>query len=104
MPAVTSNKPKSSRNGSLFDKWSLVHLLTGIGLGWIMAPFVALSIMVLWEPFEILILSPLLGHFGVMFGYESLQNSLSDIFFNFLGVVLGAWGLAYVAQPPVHLF
>lgn len=95
---------KPSRNGNLFDKWSVVHLLTGVLMGWIMSAFVALSLMVLWEPLEILILSPLLARYNVVFGYESLRNSLSDIFFDVAGVAFGTWLLGAVAQPPLHLF
>lgn len=79
-------------------------MFTGVMLGWIMAPFAALVIMVLWEPLEILVLSPLLARFGVTFGFESLKNSLSDIFFDAVGVVLGAFALGALAAPPFHLF
>ncbi|HUY84904.1 MAG TPA: hypothetical protein VMU97_00090 [Candidatus Dormibacteraeota bacterium] len=102
--SALSGRPKAGRNGALYDKWSLVHLVTGVVLGWVMEPFVALLIMVLWEPLEIFVLSPLLARFDVVFGYESLNNSLSDIVFNCLGVALGAWVLAATAVPPFHLF
>jgi len=108
MSQRTSLKPvsliKPRRNGALFDTWSLVHLATGVALGWVMRPFVALSIMVLWEPLEILILSPLLARVGIKFGYESLRNSLSDILFDVIGVTLGAWLLTNLAAPPFHVF
>lgn len=81
-----------------------MHLVTGVVLGWLMDPFIALAIMVLWEPLEILILSPLLKRIGITFGYESLRNSLSDIFFNVVGVTLGAWALTAAADPPFHFF
>lgn len=81
---------KYKRNGNLYDKWSIVHLCTGIAFGWLMNPFAAMVLMTLWEPFEILVLSPLLARRGIVFGYESLRNSLSDIVFNTLGVLLGA--------------
>ncbi len=96
--------PKPNRNGNLFDRWSVVHVVTGILLGWLMDPFTALAIMVLWEPLEILVLSPLLAKRGISFGYESLRNSLSDIFFDVIGVGLGAWLLTEVAAAPFHLF
>lgn len=96
-------KTKSKRNGNLFDIWSVVHLGTGILAGWIMPPFIALSLMVLWEPFEVLLLSPLLDKRGITFGYESLRNSLSDILFDVIGVALGAT-LGTVAAAPFHLF
>lgn len=92
------------RNDALFDLWSLVHLVTGIGLGWILDPFVALLLMVLWEPLEILVLSPLLARWNILFGHESLRNSLSDIAFDGLGVALGFWVLTPLVAPPFHWF
>lgn len=92
------------RNDSLYDVWSLVHLVTGILMAWVMSPFVALLIMTLWEPLEILVLSPFLARFGILFGHESLRNSLSDIVFNCIGVAIGYWGLARLWDPPFHLF
>jgi hypothetical protein len=99
---ISVTKPR--RNNAWFDIWSIVHLVTGTAMGWVMQPFVALAIMVLWEPLEILILSPLLARVGIRFGYESLNNSLSDIFFNVVGVALGFWLLTYLVSPPFHLF
>lgn len=95
---------KSPRNGALFDRWSIVHLCTGVLFGWLMNPFIAFIIMTLWEPFEIFILSPLLARFGIIFGYESLRNSLSDIFFNTVGIILGAWLLSRIIEAPFRLF
>ena len=92
------------RNDLLFDVWSLVHLVTGVLMAWVMAPFIALLIMVVWEPLEILVLSPLLARRGIVFGHESLRNSLSDIFFDCLGVALGAWVLTPLWDPPFHWF
>lgn len=95
---------KHRRNETLFDKWSIIHLFTGVILGWIMDPFIALVIMTLWEPLEIFVLSPILAKAGIIFGFESLQNSLSDIFFNILGVTIGAFALTALFAPPIHLF
>jgi hypothetical protein len=92
------------RNDRLFDLWSLVHLATGILGGWVVNPFVALLVMVLWEPLEILVLSPFLGRRGILFGHESLRNSLSDIFFDGIGVAIGYWGLTRFWAPPFHWF
>jgi hypothetical protein len=92
------------RNDALLDVWSLVHLATGILGGWLMDPFVALLIMVLWEPLEVLVLSPFLARFQVLFGHESLRNSLSDIFFDGAGVAVGYWGLRMLVDPPFMLF
>ena len=74
-------------------------------MGWVIDPFVALALMVLWEPFEILILSPILySRFGLVFGFESLRNSLSDIVFDTIGIIVGAYLLSRVIDPPFMLF
>jgi len=78
---------KQKRNGALVDWWSLVHLVTCAVLAWVFGPWIALAIAVLWEPLEIFVLSPLLAKKGIVFGYESWQNSLSDLFFNCLGIM-----------------
>ncbi len=106
MPKKPSKKRRlvPQRNDAFFDLWSVIHLFTGVALGWLMAPFAALVVMVLWEPLEILVLSPIVARFGVSFGFESLKNSLSDIFFDAIGVGLGAFVLTAVAAPPFHLF
>jgi hypothetical protein len=92
------------RNDSFADLWSLAHVGWAAVLGWIMNPFAALVLMVLWEPLEIFVLSPLLARFGITFGYESLRNSLSDIFFDVLGVILGAYILSSFFDPPFYIF
>jgi hypothetical protein len=97
-----NERPK--RNDLLFDNWSIVHCLTGVALGWMMSPFVALLIMVLWEPLEILVLSPFLAKFGITFGYETLRNSLSDIFFDAIGIIIGAYIIGSIFNPPFFLF
>jgi hypothetical protein len=91
------------RNDSLFDGWSIVHLLTGVAMGWVLSPFVALLLMVLWEPLEILVLSPILAKFGIVFGYETLRNSLSDIFFDAIGIIIGAYILGSIVNPPFFI-
>jgi hypothetical protein len=97
-------KLKRKRNNKLYDIWSIVHLVTGIILGWIMSPFVALLLMVLWEPLEILVLSPILAKFNINFGYETIRNSLSDIVFDCLGVALGYYLLSSLITSPFILF
>lgn len=77
------------KNDSLVDIWSLVHLIVGIGLVYFVSPFFALIVMVLWEPLEVLVLSPFLAKRGILFGHESLKNSLSDIVFDVIGVCIG---------------
>ena len=91
------------RNDTLFDGWSIVHFTTGVALGWVLSPFIALLLMVLWEPLEIFVLSPFLARFGIVFGYETLRNSLSDIFFDTMGIIVGSYILASVINPPFFL-
>jgi len=93
-----------ARNNSLVDGWSFVHMGSGIILGWIMPPFVAMALLIAWEPFEILVLSPILAKFGIVFGHETLRNSLSDIVFDAVGVLAGALLLAALVTPPLLLF
>jgi hypothetical protein len=96
---------EGKRNDKLVDPWSGVHLMTGVAMAWIMDPFVALALLVLWEPLEILVLSPLiLKWFDIEFGYETVRNSLSDIVFDVVGVALGYWGLSRLVDPPFMLF
>ena len=92
------------RNDALYDAWSLAHIAWAAALAWVMSPFIALSIMVLWEPLEILVISPFLARYGVVFGYESLRNSLSDIFFDVIGVFVGVYILTKLFAPPFYLF
>jgi hypothetical protein len=101
---ITDIRKRTTRNGSLFDIWSIVHLTMGVIMGWLIDPFIALALMVLWEPLEIFILSPLLAKKGILFGYETIRNSLSDIMFDVLGVAIGAWLLTSLLEPPFHLF
>lgn len=93
------------RNGALVDVWSGVHLMTGVALGWVVDPFVALLVMVLWEPFEVLVLSPIAQRiWGAEFGFESMRNIMSDIVFDAMGVALGFWLLRWLVAPPFILF
>lgn len=90
-----NNKPK--RNNVLLDKWSLVHLFIGFGLGLLINPVVAVVILIAWEPIEIFILSPVLSRFNVVFGHETLRNSLSDMLVDCVGVLLGMLVLVTIA-------
>jgi hypothetical protein len=56
-------------------------------LTWLIGPVYAFAIVTLWEPLEIFVLSPLLAKRGIIFGYETWRNSLSDIVFNTIGIV-----------------
>lgn len=98
------NSMSGKRNDALFDRWSIVHIVTGVGLGWVMSPLMAVVIMVLWEPLEILLLSPFLARYGIEFGYETLKNSLSDIVFDIAGVLAGYYVLSELAPLSFRLF
>lgn len=52
-------------------------------------PIIAFTIGLIWEPLEHFIISPALSKFGIDFGYETVRNSLADIFFDAVGVGLG---------------
>jgi hypothetical protein len=77
---------KHKRNDKLVDIWSLVHVVSSAGLAWLIGPVAAFIVVTLWEPLEIFVLSPLLAKRGIVFGYETWRNSLSDIVFNTLGI------------------
>lgn len=89
------------RNEQLVDMWSLSHVAWGIALTWLLGPFWALLLLSLWEPFEVLLVSPALARRGVSFGHESLRNSLLDLVFNAAGVVLAALHNPIPGGPPL---
>lgn len=78
---------KQKRNDALVDWWSVVHFVSSAILAWLIGPLPALLLATLWEPLEILLLSPLLARKGIPFGHEAWQNSLSDLVFNSAGIV-----------------
>lgn len=98
------DRAKHARNDTLLDTWSLVHVGSGILAGWVMSPFIAIALLVLWEPFEVLLLSPFLARFGIIFGHETLRNSLTDIVYDFIGVIIGMTVLTSLVAPPFYLF
>jgi hypothetical protein len=96
---------RAPRNDRWVDYWSWTHFAWGMLLGWIMPPFWALTLLILWEPLEIFILSPLAyRRLGKEFGHETLRNSLSDVMFDAAGVAAGALLLRAIAAPPFFLF
>lgn len=96
---------RGERNSAILDLWSLVHFLSGVGLGWVMDSFWALVILIMWEPFEIFLLGPLVYKvFGKEFGYESFRNSASDIVMDILGLLAGLYLLRMLIEPPFILF
>lgn len=96
---------RAPRNDTLVDLWSITHFVWGAALGWVMFPFWALLLLILWEPIEIFVLSPLVHKvLGKEFGHETLRNSLSDILFDAAGVAAGAYVLRALVDPPFILF
>ncbi|MGB0652950.1 MAG: hypothetical protein ACPGQL_07095 [Thermoplasmatota archaeon] len=87
------------RNDALVDGWSLIHFATGIGMALLMDPFIALVLMILWEPLEIAILSPILAKRGIDFGRETWRNSVSDIIVDAAGVAAGHYLLLPLWNP-----
>ncbi len=93
------------RNNRWVDFWSLTHLAWGLLLGWVMPPFWALVILIVWEPLEVLLLSPLVYRVTRKeFGHESAINVFSDIMFDAAGVAAGAFLLRAWLEPPFILF
>lgn len=79
---------KKRRNDALVDVWSVVHLGVSAALTPLLGPWLSFAITLLWEPLEIFAISPLLARAGITFGHESFRNSMSDILFNTLGILL----------------
>lgn len=78
------------RNGKLVDIWSLTHFLWGLIAALLMPVWFAAALLVLWEPLENFVISPILWRYlKINFGHETLQNSLSDIVFDGLGLLAG---------------
>src|SRR4051812_32715671 len=102
LPKIKKLLPK--RNDVLFDNWSLAHLTSGVLLGWTIRPLFALALLIAWEPLEIFILSPILAKLNLVFGYKTLKNSLSDIFFDSIGFLIGPLILPLLVAPPFHFF
>src|SRR5688500_6150579 len=79
------------RNVHLVDWWSATHVVWGVVLSVLIGPFIAVVLLTLWEPFEVLVLSRLAARRGWDFGHEALTNSLMDIVFDVLGVLLATF-------------
>jgi CBS domain containing-hemolysin-like protein len=104
MKKTALKKILPKRTDVLFDHWSVIHTLSGIALGWFFAPAAALLLMILWEPLERLVFSPLFAKIGINFGYETIKNSLSDLIYDSIGILIGAYLLTWIVAPPVHFF
>lgn len=84
------------RNDHLVDWWSASHFAWGAALTVALGPFWAFALMVAWEPFEILLLGPLLSRRGIAFGHETWRNSVSDVAFDAAGVATAYLALRLV--------
>lgn len=83
------------------DWWSLTHVAWGLVLSAVVGPFLAVVVLSLWEPFEVLLLSPWAARRGLNFGHEALQNSLLDLVFNIIGVLMAVFlFLPYFEELP----
>ena len=90
------------KNKKLIDLWSLTHILWGAFLTWLLGPWIALLIMVLWEPFEVKLLGPfLMKHCGVVFGNEGWQNSASDIVMDIIGILFSIYWVIPLLGPGI---
>lgn len=76
------------RNSRFVDTWSFIHLIFGVVFGLTFSPLIAVLILIVWEPIEILIISPILARHKIVFGYETVNNSFSDILFDIIGVLI----------------
>lgn len=85
----TTIKQKTARNDAVLDKWSAVHFVTSAVLCVLFGPVIAVVVTYIWEPIEIFVISPIVARFGILFGHETLRNSLSDIAVNTIGVGAG---------------
>lgn len=88
------------RNDQLVDWWSATHFAWAVVLGLAIGPLWAFALLVAWEPFEILVLGPLLSRKGIAFGHEGWRNSLSDIVFDGAGALL-AYAVALTLWDPL---
>lgn len=89
--SATRPRVQTRIDDALVDSWSFAHVALGILLAVVLTPFWALVLLVLYEPLELLVLSPILDKRGISFANETLENSLMDIVFDTIGVLLGAY-------------
>lgn len=87
------------RNDRLVDWWSASHFAWGFALAMLVGPVWSFALMVAWEPFEILLLGPLLSRKGIAFGHETWRNSVSDILFDGAGAALAYVVLLLLWDP-----
>src|SRR5258708_1423287 len=95
--------PPQERNAKVYDAWSYVHVFSGTRVGWLLPAPLALLLIALHEPFETQLLSPFLWkRFGIIYGYEALPNSLGDIGFGTLGLIIGHFVLGMLISTPLR--
>lgn len=87
------------RNDHLMDWWSASHFLWAIALTIAVGPWWGLALMLAWEPFEILLLGPLLSRKGIAFGHETWRNAASDAVFDAAGVAVAFFLLLPLWDP-----
>ena len=87
------------RNDHLVDWWSASHFLWAAALTLVVGPWWGLALMLAWEPFEILLLGPLLSRKGIAFGHETWRNAASDAVFDAAGVAFGFFLLLPLWDP-----
>lgn len=87
------------RNDHLVDWWSASHFAWAAALTMVVGPWWALGLMLAWEPFEILLLGPLLSRKGIAFGHETWRNAASDAVFDAAGVAFGYFVLLGLWDP-----
>lgn len=78
------------------DRWTPVHFLIGAALGVVFPEFWVLLVLVMWEPFVLLVLSPRLkGPKLLMQSTQlsgpTLRNVLVDLVADVAGVIVGAY-------------
>ncbi|MFH1769525.1 MAG: hypothetical protein ABH833_02565 [Parcubacteria group bacterium] len=92
-------------NDKYWDGWSVLHVFVGVLLAWVMNPFIALFVMILYEPFEVRVICPwIYKRHGIVFGNESAKNILMDIMFDAIGILIGFYILRGVVNSPFILF
>lgn len=79
------------------DAWTPMHFLVGAFLGILLHEFLALILLVLWEPFVLMVLAPRIqrGRWGWIDGTQlagpTLRNVLVDLVADVTGVMVGAF-------------
>lgn len=83
---MTEPRNAFERNAQWFDAWSIVHFGSAAALTFLLGPLWAAAIVILWEPLELFVLSPLATRFGMSFGREAWPNVVGDLISDGLGV------------------